>query len=161
MKKCRCCRKLTENDGLCNGCCNRFSRLNDELKAEFEAQRAKWKAERGKAAVERKRERVKRRYWGHPFVRLAKAIKKGDKSSTITAQDIRHKYKQQRGLCAISKRKLTNQNLSPDHITPKVKGGTSTIENIQLVCREVNIAKNSLTMDDFLSLCRDIIRANG
>jgi 5-methylcytosine-specific restriction protein A len=36
--------------------------------------------------------------------------------------------------------KETN-DLTADHITPKSKGGTSTLENIQVLCRRHNSAK--------------------
>lgn len=43
-----------------------------------------------------------------------------------------------------------------DHIVPVSKGGKSTLDNCQLTCREANFAKCALSVDQFISLCREV-----
>ena len=44
-----------------------------------------------------------------------------------------------------------------DHVIPGSKGGKSTLDNCQLTCREANFAKCALSVDEFVSLCREVI----
>lgn len=44
-----------------------------------------------------------------------------------------------------------------DHIIPKSKGGTNSLDNCEIACRDANQAKNDLTYDEFIQLCRDVI----
>ncbi len=44
-----------------------------------------------------------------------------------------------------------------DHIVPKSKGGTNSLDNCGITCRDANQAKNDLTYDEFIQLCRDVI----
>jgi 5-methylcytosine-specific restriction endonuclease McrA len=53
--------------------------------------------------------------------------------------------------------KLTNENISVDHIIPKSKGGSNKKENIRLVHKDANLAKRALSDAEFLGLCRQVI----
>lgn len=44
-----------------------------------------------------------------------------------------------------------------DHIIPKTKNGDSSIDNCQVVCKEANIAKSNLTIEEFKKLCEDVV----
>ena len=44
-----------------------------------------------------------------------------------------------------------------DHILPVARGGNSCIENLQIVCTDANRAKNDMTEDEFLDLCKEIV----
>jgi hypothetical protein len=109
---------------------------------------------------EKRKARSRRYYHNHAFIRLAKAIKKKDKNSKITANDLWRIAKKQKMICPISGRKLNNLNISPDHIIPKNNGGISDFNNIQLVTREVNLAKHILNKEELINLCFDILKFN-
>ena len=47
-----------------------------------------------------------------------------------------------------------------DHIVPRSRGGTNYIENCGIACKEANQAKNNLTLDEFVKLCKEVIRKN-
>lgn len=48
-----------------------------------------------------------------------------------------------------------------DHIIPKSKGGTNDLANLGIACKEANIAKHNLYLDDFIKLCQDVLEHNG
>lgn len=66
-------------------------------------------------------------------------------------------------VCNISGRPV--DILSPDchvdHLIPVSKGGNHSIDNLQLVCKEANMAKYDLSMEELLLLCTDILCHNG
>ena len=48
-----------------------------------------------------------------------------------------------------------------DHILPTSRGGDNTLSNMQIVCPEVNRAKQNLTDDEFLELCKEVVIHHG
>lgn len=92
------------------------------------------------------------------FKFLAKTIRKGDKSSIVTKFDLFKIARKQKLLCALTGRKLTIENISPDHITPKAKGGQSVPANIQLVTIESNRAKHAMNQNEFIQLCSEVVK---
>jgi len=44
-----------------------------------------------------------------------------------------------------------------DHIVPRSRGGDNTLDNLQVVCMDVNKAKHNLTDDEFIALCRRVV----
>jgi 5-methylcytosine-specific restriction endonuclease McrA len=48
-----------------------------------------------------------------------------------------------------------------DHIIPTSKGGTSTIDNLGLACRQANLAKSDMLVEEFIHLCKDVLEHNG
>lgn len=48
-----------------------------------------------------------------------------------------------------------------DHIVPQSLGGADTIENAGLTCKDANRAKNDLRLEDFLTLCADVLKHHG
>lgn len=75
----------------------------------------------------------------------------------ITAEDLASLWKQQRGLCALTGRKL-GRTAQIDHRLPLARGGTDDIENLQWTTAEANRAKRDLTDDEFMALCIDSVR---
>jgi len=91
---------------------------------------------------------------------LAKAKKRRD--CTITLDDLEKLWDDQNGLCALTNWELTKElgkgvvttNASLDRID---SSKSYTKDNVQLVCRAVNVAKSDLSQGDFLNLCRAVI----
>jgi 5-methylcytosine-specific restriction endonuclease McrA len=52
---------------------------------------------------------------------------------------------------------INSRSYQLDHIVPRSKGGSNTLDNCQLACREANQAKHELTVDEFVSLCREVV----
>lgn len=60
--------------------------------------------------------------------------------------------------CALTGRALTPQTAALDHIVPIRYGGEHAIQNTQVLHKDVNRAKGSLTSDEFIGLCREVAR---
>ena len=65
-------------------------------------------------------------------------------------------WHRQQGLCALSGRKL-NEEAHLDHITPIVKGGLHTIDNLRWLSPEINLAKRALSDNEFCEMCKDVV----
>lgn len=48
-----------------------------------------------------------------------------------------------------------------DHIIPKSRGGTNTIDNVGLCTKKANISKSNLTKDEYIELCKQVLINNG
>jgi len=44
-----------------------------------------------------------------------------------------------------------------DHKIPRSRGGDNSLENCGLCCREANMAKSDMTVDEFKKLCLDVV----
>lgn len=64
----------------------------------------------------------------------------------------------QRYRCALTGRRLDPNTASLDHIVPVRSGGQHVIENAQVLHRDVNKAKTTMTNDEFVQLCREVVR---
>jgi len=64
-------------------------------------------------------------------------------------------YQQYR--CALTGRRLTPQDAALDHVVPIRFGGEHTIENAQVLHKDVNRAKGSLTSEEFIGMCREVV----
>ncbi len=56
---------------------------------------------------------------------------------------------------------MTGRALSPetaviDHVIPISRGGSNTMENVQILHDDVNQAKRALTIEEFLAVCREV-----
>lgn len=102
---------------------------------------------------EKAREKM-RSYTGKRFF-WVKAMKLKGENKASTKQ-IASMWKKQRGLCALTGKKL-DRTAQLDHILPRAKGGTDNIKNLQWLSPEVNIAKRDLTDEQFIDLCASVM----
>ena len=62
--------------------------------------------------------------------------------------------------CYLTGRPLDTKDVNTyefDHIVPISKGGDSSFENLGITKPEANRAKNDLTVDEFVELCKDVL----
>jgi 5-methylcytosine-specific restriction endonuclease McrA len=64
----------------------------------------------------------------------------------------RQKYR-----CALTGRVLTPKSCSLDHILAVSRGGEHSMRNAQVLDKTVNQAKGTLTNDEFVQLCREVV----
>lgn len=59
--------------------------------------------------------------------------------------------------CSLSGRVLTPATASLDHILPVSRNGRHAIENTQILDKQVNRAKATMTNEEFVAMCRDVV----
>ena len=79
----------------------------------------------------------------------------------ITAAELETLWGTQESQCALTGDPITPETAEADHIVPVARGGTHTIDNIQIVTRQANVAKNTMTNREFIGLCRKVVRVHG
>lgn len=94
---------------------------------------------------------------------MSKAItakaSKFQKNAAFNYKDVHAKYGDH-FQCALTGRPLSwnkPQEYEYDHILPVARGGTSCLDNLQIVCTDANRAKNDLTEEEFLDLCKEVV----
>lgn len=92
---------------------------------------------------------AKRFFWGK-----AMKLRGVDRAN---AEDLSRLWKAQRGMCALTGRRL-DRSAQLDHKLPKAKGGSDSLENLQWLCQEANLAKRDMTDEQFVALCADVMR---
>lgn len=80
------------------------------------------------------------------------------KNGKIKPFDLWKIAKQQKLKCALTGEKLTSENMSVDHLISKSKGGINIPSNVRLVLKSVNVARQTMTDDEFIELCRKVVR---
>lgn len=93
-----------------------------------------------------KRKRRKRRVLGREMLSL---------------DDLRELLRRQEYRCALTGEQLTPTNFALDHIIPLADGGNFTSANSQLVLKTVNRAKNTMSEQEFVEMCRKVARHRG
>lgn len=93
---------------------------------------------------------ARRFFWG-------RAMKLRGEGRATTA-DLSSIWKAQRGLCALTGRRLNRENAHLDHIVAKARGGSDGIGNLRWVCNEANLAKREMSDEEFAALCSDVMR---
>jgi hypothetical protein len=79
------------------------------------------------------------------------------KAVTITVRQVLEMLETQEYRCAITGRPLTPETTALDHIVPMSRGGEHRTENVWAVHAHVNAAKGTLSMEEFLAVCRDVV----
>jgi len=82
-------------------------------------------------------------------------------SKNITAKEVLDLVRRQGYVCAISGRTLTPETASLDHTVPLGRGGEHSIRNISVVDHQVNIAKGTMTTDEFVVMCKEVAAYQG
>lgn len=139
LKECRRCNEVKSADDYRRG----------HICRECERQQSRWRTAR-------------------PHNRLYTALKdakrsaaKYDAPDTLTLDDIRYLFTLSGGRCAYTG-KLTDKP-SIEHVVPLSRGGTNTLDNVQIVDLSVNLRKSDADPSDFLDryygfyMTRDII----
>lgn len=94
------------------------------------------------------------------FFITASNLKIRSRGESATYVEIARLWKAQRGICPMTLRRLTRETSQLDHIIPLKHHGSSTIENLRWVHRDVNYAKRDLSDADFVALCQEVTLAN-
>ena len=72
-----------------------------------------------------------------------------EKLERITGEQLRDLFEQQNHKCVYCKIELTPLILAVDHKIPKSRGGSHTLDNVQLVCHNCNISKYTMTDEEY------------
>jgi len=76
----------------------------------------------------------------------------------VSVENVLRLLEAQQYRCALTGRSLTPQVAALDHVIPVRFGGQHTIENAQVLHKDVNRAKGSLTNEEFTGMCREVVR---
>ena len=71
----------------------------------------------------------------------------------LTRDDVTRLIERQRFRCALSGWPLTPQTATLDHIVAVTRGGAHQVDNVQVLHRDVNRAKCTMTNEEFVALC--------
>lgn len=75
----------------------------------------------------------------------------------VSTENVMRLLRFQQFRCALTDRSLSPEFASLDHIIPVRCGGEHQIENTQVLHRDVNRSKGSLTNEEFIQLCREVV----
>jgi hypothetical protein len=75
----------------------------------------------------------------------------------VTVANVMQLLEHQEYRCALTGRKLTPDTASLDHIVPVRCGGAHLVENTQVLHKDVNRAKTTMTSEEFIQLCREVV----
>jgi len=75
----------------------------------------------------------------------------------IALQEVIKLVRSQDYRCALTGRELIPQTASLDHIVPVSRGGEHCIANAQVLHEAVNRAKGTLTNEEFIQICREVV----
>ena len=91
-----------------------------------------------------------------PFARLSYWSNNWYKNGKLTAIDLWRVAKRQKLKCPFTGEKLTNENMSIDHIVSKSLGGKNIPSNVRLVLKSINTAKQTMSDAEFIELCNKV-----
>ena len=81
-------------------------------------------------------------------------------TGNVSTENVLLLLEHQQYRCGLTGHKLTPDTSALDHIVPIRCGGEHVIENTQVLHKDVNRAKGSMTNDEFIMLCRGVARWN-
>ena len=79
-------------------------------------------------------------------------------SGKVTTNNVLRLLEFQKHRCALTGRKLEPETASLDHVVPVRNGGAHAIENTQVLHRDVNRAKSTMTNEEFIQLCCEVAK---
>lgn len=85
----------------------------------------------------------------------------GRRYESVTAKFLRDLLDRQDYRCALTGWELEPSTATIDHIMPLARGGDHVPENAQIVHASVNQAKGTMTMDEFVEMCRAVVTLHG
>ena len=94
---------------------------------------------------------------GRQSVHSEKGSELGRPQGNVSVGNVLQLLEYQLYRCALTGRKLTPETAALDHIVPIRHGGEHVIENAQVLHKDANRAKGSLTADEFVQLCREVV----
>lgn len=83
------------------------------------------------------------------------------KRALIRGRDLMKLLLWQQKRCAYSGRALTPDDVTGDHVVSVDRGGSHGIENIRLVTEDINRMKGTLSLQELVDYCRDVVRIFG
>ena len=95
---------------------------------------------------------------GRKSVHSKKGSELGSPQGNVSVGNVLQLLEHQSYRCALTGRKLTPETAALDHIVPIRHGGEHVIENAQVLHKDANRAKGSLTADEFVQLCREVVK---
>jgi len=85
-------------------------------------------------------------------------LKEGEmKAKSATSSELMRLIKRQEYRCALSGEKLTPNTAELDHIIPRCRGGSDTIDNLQWLDKNVNRMKGRMTVEEFVAVCKRVV----
>ena len=82
---------------------------------------------------------------------------------TITVEDVLNKIGN-KPICYLTGREIDIYKTSDyhlDHVHPVKKGGDNSLNNLEIACKDANLAKRDLLLEDFIQLCHDVLVHHG
>lgn len=76
---------------------------------------------------------------------------------TISPSEVLELVERQGYRCALTGRLLTPMSASLDHIQPIAANGKHSIDNAQVLHRQINRIKGTLTNEEFIAVCREVV----
>lgn len=78
-------------------------------------------------------------------------------SSDLTLKHLLDVYKSQKGRCTLTGRRLTYDESANSVSIDRIENSKGyLIGNVQLVCKFANLCRREMTMEEFVTLCRDV-----
>lgn len=76
--------------------------------------------------------------------------------SNISRKGLRQLLESQGYFCALTGELLQPATASLDHKLPLGRGGSNSIDNLQVIHQQVNAAKGTMTNEEFVAMCRAV-----
>jgi DNA-binding CsgD family transcriptional regulator len=85
----------------------------------------------------------------------------GSRQDSVTGASLLALLESQEYRCALSGVQLTPKTAQLDHKTPRSKGGEHVMGNVWFLHRDVNRAKGTMTVDEFIKMCSRVVQWKG